>query len=287
MTRAAGEDGHGARRDAEAARLLRRLAQGDAVLAKEDGSLRLTWRGKDAVQSHRVAPGLIRFCLVQDWCRLTGNRLAVSDAGRAWLRRLAAGDEPYRRQHQIRKTIEVEIGGARRPAMVNEAESPLGWLKNRKDRSGRPLISETQYEAGERLRSDYNFAQLTPRTTANWDALAPTATRGRRGPPSDAAALRDEVLAAKERVAKALEAAGVELAGVLVDVCCELKGLEEAEKSNGWPQRAGKVVLQIALSRLARHYGLIPEQQRKAGQLRHWGVEDYRPSLARWAGEEG
>jgi hypothetical protein len=113
-----------------------------------------------------------------------------------------------------------------------------------------------QCEAGERLRADYWFAHLSPRVTANWSALAPS-DRSRRGSPSNAAALRDEVIAAKERVMRALNAVGPEVAGVLVDICCELKGLEEAEKANGWPQRAGKVVLPIALTRLARHYGLI------------------------------
>src|SRR3989337_29754 len=75
-----------------------------------------------------------------------------------------------------------------------------------------------------------------------------------------------------------------EVAGVLVDICCELKGLEDAEKENGWPQRAGKVVLQIALTRLARHYGVIKDDKPKpAGRgLRHWGSEDYRPTLDAW-----
>ena len=89
--------------------------------------------------------------------------------------------------------------------------------------------------------------------TSNWSALAP-AEWTRRGAPSNVAALRDEVLAAKERVMRALMAVGPEVSGVLVDMCCELKGLEDAEKENGWPHRAGKVVLQIALTRLARHY---------------------------------
>jgi hypothetical protein len=121
--------------------------------------------------------------------------------------------------------------------------------------------------------------------TANWSALAPSG-RSRRGAPFDAASLRDEVIAAKERVMRALDAVGPELAGVLVDICCELKGLEEAERSHDWPQRAGKVVLQLALTRLARHYGLdVPsELPRRRKGIRHWGSEDYRPTLDAWRG---
>jgi hypothetical protein len=151
-----------------------------------------------------------------------------------------------------------------------------------------PLLSPQQYEAGERLRADYWFAQMSPRVTANWSALAPS-ERSRRGAPS-AADLRDEVIAAKERVIRALDEVGPEVGGIVVDICCELKGLEEAEKANGWPQRAGKVVLQIALTRLARHYGLIGadrKMRRKSRGLRHWGSADYRPTLDAWSKNDG
>ena len=97
--------------------------------------------------------------------------------------------------------------------------------------------------------------------------------------------MRDDVVAANERVTRALTAVGPELAGVLIDVCCELKGLEEAERNQGWPQRAGKVVLQIALTRLARHYGLaVADESYRRGRrsIRHWGSEDYRPTLDGW-----
>jgi len=79
--------------------------------------------------------------------------------------------------------------------------------------------------------------------------------------------LRDEVLAAKQRVMRALMAVGPETSGVLVDICCELKGLEEVEKTNGRPQRAGKVVLQIALTPLAKHPGLSSERRRRGHAL--------------------
>jgi hypothetical protein len=84
-------------------------------------------------------------------------------------------------------------------------------------------------------------------------------------------------------------AVGPEVSGILVDICCELKGLEEAEKTNGWPARAGKVVLQIALTRLAKHYGLIAADDaavHKRSGLRHWGTEDYRPTLDAWRGRK-
>jgi hypothetical protein len=147
------------------------------------------------------------------------------------------------------------------------------------------LITDDQYQAGERLRADYWFAHLSPRVTSNWSALAPS-DRSHRAAPTNAAHFRDEVIAAKERVMRALMAVGPEVAGVLVDICCELKGLEEAEKENGWPLRAGKVVLQIALTRLARHYGLISKEdggeQPRGRRLRHWGSDDYRPTLDAW-----
>jgi hypothetical protein len=268
---------------AGAQRLLKALTGEGATLREGKGYYALVSPSGPLRQGIRVAKSLVDICLRQDWLERRGEDLALSEVGRSTLRRAEAGDDAFRQQHQMRGAQLKEIDGTRRPVLVNDAESPLGWLKSRKDRNGRPLISDQQFEAGERLRADYWFACLSTRVTANWSALAPS-DRTRRGAPSSAADLRDEVIAAKERVMRAIEAVGPELAGVLIDICCELKGLEDAEKSHGWPQRAGKVVLALALNRLARHYGLdVPDEVRRRREgIRHWGSEDYRPTLDAW-----
>lgn len=278
MSRAQARRSTRARQASDIRRLLVRLAAGGSIGHGAEGGFRL----EDALgggKATAVARRVVEAGLADDWLEWRGKRLVLSETGRSRLRRSGGDSDSFRQQHQLRTTADREVNGTRRQVTVNDAESPLGWLRSRKDRNGRPLIAEAQYEAGERLRSDYWFAHMTQRVTANWSSLAP-AERSRRGAPSDAAGLRDEVLAAKQRVMGALMAVGPEISGVLVDICCELKGLEEAEKTNGWPQRAGKVVLQIALTRLAKHYGLIGDDStRRARGLRHWGESDYRPSL--------
>jgi hypothetical protein len=94
--------------------------------------------------------------------------------------------------------------------------------------------------------------------------------------------MSDRAVAARQRFHRALDAVGVELAGLLVDVCCRDIGLVAAERARGWPLRSAKVVLDVALTALARHYGLIAPDRPVERRPRHWGDADYRPTLDRW-----
>jgi hypothetical protein len=159
--------------------------------------------------------------------------------------------------------------GAQR-VMIDEAESPLAWLARRKGRDGRALIAAVQLMAGERLRSEFTRAQLMPRVTSNWSAPVADGPRG-----ASPAAFTEAVFAARQRVRRALDAVGPEFSGLLLDVCCFLKGLADVERERSWPARSGKVVLQLGLDRLVRHYGLDAEARgRPHGEVRTWLAED-------------
>ncbi|MGH6874206.1 MAG: DUF6456 domain-containing protein, partial [Aestuariivirgaceae bacterium] len=51
---------------------------------------------------------------------------------------------------------------------------------------------------------------------------------------------------------------------ILVEICCFTTGIESAERILGWPRRSGKVVLQLALTSLARAYGIIAPPRQAA-----------------------
>jgi hypothetical protein len=132
-----------------------------------------------------------------------------------------------------------------RSLTVNVTESPLGWLL------AHGHVSPRQFDAGERLRGDWERAQLAPRVTMTWDA-APV-TRGRGGS-ATRADLNGAQLDAKRRFDRAIAAAGAGLSDILWRIVCAGEGMREAETALGWPARAGKLVLRFALDRVADYY---------------------------------
>jgi hypothetical protein len=149
-------------------------------------------------------------------------------------------DEPRRIKPGKRARIR-----AVRTVTVNLAESPLGWLK------ARGLLDNRQFDAGERLREDWERSQLPPSVTMRWDA-APLGHEARGAP--DAPDLGGAQVAAKRRFETAVAAVGGGLSDVLWRVVCAGEGMRDVERALGWPARAGKLVLTLALDRLADHY---------------------------------
>lgn len=260
--------------------LLARLEADDvyvATAADENGKTLLHLRGDGRQRPRTVDSGLFAYCCQQGLLEKLGNdRWRISDPGRAWRLRRRAPDAPFLAQHADLQNTVIDVDGVRRPAMVNASESPLAWLFRRKGSNGTKLVSAEQFAAGERLRRDFTKAHLMPSTTSRWDA-ALGRDKQRKGPPG--LTLIESALVARQQVERAIASVGPELSGVLVDVCCFLKGLEDVERSNSWPARSAKLVLSLGLTRLARHYGLLAPADARRQVLRHWGSDDYRPEV--------
>ena len=179
----------------------------------------------------------------------------------------------FRAQHLALAQRQIVTDFGRTSVIVNETESPLVWLARRRGRNGRALVEVHQLQAGERLRADFTRAHLMPRTTSNWSNPISSGRRGGGGERSGA--ITETMIAARQRVHHALDAVGPEFGGLLLDVCCFLKGLADVERERAWPARSGKVVLQLALNRLARHYGY-------AAQIRG----PVRPHVRTWLADD-
>ncbi|ANY21174.1 hypothetical protein A6F68_02681 [Tsuneonella dongtanensis] len=130
----------------------------------------------------------------------------------------------------------------RRSVTVNLAESPLSWLH------ARGHLDDRLFDAGERLRADYERAQLAPSVTMRWDPVRVKTTGDAGLTPGE------KQIAAKDRFDRALAAAGKGLEDVLWRVVCAGESLPDAERALEWPARSGKLVLRLALDRVADFY---------------------------------
>ncbi len=191
----------------------------------------------------------------------------ITEMGRARLARLTGrareksaqqdGPSAFAYQHQLdgERRFADEDTGKPRTRRVNIGESPLGWLARRKGPDGARFLTQAEVEAGERLRDDFERAQIGPRIAQNWSSFLT--------PSGDAPGARSPAMGptdARKRFAAAMDALGPGLSDAALRACCFLEGLESTERRMGWSARSGKVVLKIALQRLAVYYGLSVEE---------------------------
>lgn len=139
-------------------------------------------------------------------------------------------------------SVKGSAKGKRRTVTVNLAESPLSWLH------ARGHLDDRLFDAGERLRADYERAQVAPGITMRWDPVRVDGGGGDGMTPSE------RQIAARRRFDGAMAQAGSGLKDVLWHVVCNCESLSHAEKGLGWPARSGKLVLRLALDRVADFY---------------------------------
>ncbi len=254
----------------DARRVLRRLNETGAVMAvSNDLKKAVVLRGQPGRETTRTAivdTEVAQSLALKDWisCKKKGrvSQYEITQAGRAALKRMVAEQSGgfqesqaiFAEQHRIWGNKKVAGGhdaGQSRQIRYNLAESPLAALARRKGKDGKPFLSNDLVTAGERLREDFELAQMGPRVGQNWEKFL---TAGARGQFSADSGIGNGPERARDRVQAALSDLGPGLGDVALRCCCYLEGMETAEKRMGWSARSGKIVLRIALQRLKRHY---------------------------------
>ena len=238
---------------AEARRVLRRMSEPGALMAVAADMERAVVLRDGASGAVRLAvlerPVAEAFAL-RDWiaCRKPGRvaRYEITAAGRQLLREMLDGEVAPAAVTQL-----PQIGSRPRPVL---GESPVSTLARRRDREGNPFLAPELVAAAERLREDFEIAQMGPRGAQNWERFLSAPPPGAEAESPLPAPPGCAQRAARARVAAALRELGPGLGDMVLRCCCRLEGLERAERRLGWSARSGKIVLRIALMRLHRHY---------------------------------
>ena len=289
-TTARPDPGADPRIEREARRILRRLCEKGAFLAvAPDMEKAVVLREVVPGKTNRIAVvdrDVAHAFALQEWiaCERAGKIACygITAVGRAALKRLlteermarggsegfaegpASFQAPFQEQHRFfaERVVMADDGSGEQRLRFNLAESPLSVLGRKRDKDGTAYLTPHLIEAGERLREDFELSQMAPRITQNWERFLTTGADRGAGPGRGPGEGSPD---ARVRVAKAMEALGPGLSDIVFRICCFLEGLETAEKRLGWSARSGKVVLKIALERLAAHYGIAEVLRRRAG----------------------
>lgn len=216
---------------------------------------------RKGANSFNITADALAYLARKGWVKREGRLVSMTDKA------------PLQNALLERETEEIQLteNGITRNVTRVTVESPIDYLASRKDRNGVALLSKAEWVAGDRLRSDFTRANMLPGIGMRWGEPIRVS-----GGPGGGVTQTDAAIAARGRVAKALEAVGPEFSGLLLDVCCFLKGLEQVEAERGWPRRSAKLMLRAGLGILARHYA---PPAAPAAKIRNWGADDYRPTL--------
>ncbi len=247
----------------KAAPVLQRLCAAGSILAVADGMENaVVVRSDGEADKLPVPKSLAQALALKDWITCTApgriSRYHITPAGRAAYGQLLADAENQARRQaegfaEAQAVFEPKSSGSRAPKRMRRSryslgESPILSLARRRDKDGEPFLAASHVRAGERLREDFELAQIGGGVAQSWDHfLIPECGQGAGSGSGGASAARD-------RVKQALTVLGPGLSDVALRCCCHLEGLEAAERKLGWSARSAKIVLRIALEQLEHHY---------------------------------
>lgn len=252
--------------DLEMMQALRRLSAPEAMLAiamgMEQGVILQDLASGEPEHGSKLPADTAMTMALRGWigCRNTTGRVLryrITPTGRTALRELTAATENHARaMAEAPQSFEHAPKGvgtwadAAVETRIAMQESPVVGLSRRRDRDGNPFLNRAMVRASERLREDFELAQVAAQrngeSALDWDDVLTSMNAQTEFTLPETSAFA--------QIKAVLVFLGPGLSEVAVRCCCFLEGLETTEKQMGWAARSGKVVLRIALQRLVLYY---------------------------------
>lgn len=258
------------------------LLDGLSALAAEDAVLFVAPMGAGVFRAASAAAGPVSrppLARVADWRALGwvaaagpvtkgAQKLRITAAGRRALAQ-AQGFSAQGLSAPVRQAGDQPVKSA--PGNEPRAEGPaaaqpgpIAALARRRGPDGAAYLRPIEVAAAGRLAAEHERGLQGAPVTQNWDRFkARVDAQSGGGPQLHGADARRSVDAA-------LADLGPGLSDVAYRVCCLEQGVETVEKSLGWPARSGKLVLKLALARLADHFGMETTASDKARRIGVW-----------------
>ncbi|MCF6292716.1 MAG: DUF6456 domain-containing protein [Robiginitomaculum sp.] len=210
----------------------------------------------------KIPAAIVKYAIARGLLVINESGLEITDVTEQWLRRnnsvkdgTANSGESFAAQHwQLQEREVFSADGEFTAVRVNVEASPLLKMYRQRDKFGKRFLSDKEFAAGEKLRNDYACSNMGRISGSNWTGIARD-----KSVALSASRFADgniNAIDAKRRVMEALAWSGPMLDRVLFSVLLREQGLNSLEMDRHWPSRSAKIVLKIALARLALHYGL-------------------------------
>jgi len=237
---------------------------GSARATLDDSGL---YRCNSGGRRHSLDSDSVKKLVSDGVLKLVRGKCLATPLARNWLqRRLCAGGEIASQHRQVVRAPDQ--------TSINLGESVVATLAVSRN-GGTPFLQAHHVQSAERLRSLVERARLIGRTTMSYDPTRTPGGAGGGGAPFDFGAVGVDARAELRRI---LDPLPTDCAGVLIDVCGFLKGLQTIEFERKWPRRSAKLVLRIGLDQLALNFGLSPLATGiKSTRPRFWMDEGARP----------
>ncbi len=225
------------------------------------------YRCNTGARHHTLAVDCVEKLVSDGVLKLVAGKCLPTPLARNWLKRQLCATGEIASQHR-----HIVPGMDR--SMINLGESVVALLAVSRNGSA-PFLQAHHLQSAERLRSLLERAQMIQRTTMSYD---PTRTPGGGGGGAGAFDISAAGLDARAELRRVLDPLPPDCAGVLIDVCGFLKGLQTIEFERKWPRRSAKLVLRIGLEQLALCFGLSTSATgAKSTRTRNWLGAGARP----------